>query len=476
MGYRAYTDVRGGAGKWEAGLMSELIDSQFAYQYDKLPPHSIEAEQCLIASMMLDKEAIEQASAIISGEAFFQTDHQILFDLLVKMYGVGKPIDAVIIREELLKLDLLEEIGGNGYLARLLDTVPSSAHAAHYASIVREKHLLRQLIDASNQVLRDAYAPQDKADTVLDRSQARFMGIDASVSEMTVKSLGETLADVYDEFGSERPQGLRTCLTDLDAQLAGGLHKGEMIIVAGRPSMGKSAIALDFLVNVAIGGDKTALFSLEMSKEQLASRLLCSLAGVDIHKARRRLLSSDEFSRLAEAAGKYQNIPLVVDDSAGLTITQLRAKSRRLVKSGVKLIAVDYLQLMESPDIKESRNQQISEISRGIKQIARELNIPILAVSQLNRESENRTGNRPRMSDLRESGSIEQDADVIMLLYRDDYYRMTDADFIPNNIAEVIVVKQRQGPTGVVKLLWDGRCTSFRNLAQGIEETPQLNF
>jgi replicative DNA helicase len=445
--------------------VSELIDPQIASQFDRLQPHSIEAEQCLLASMMLDKEAIGQVVQIVERDSFYQADHQIIYDILVKLYEQNKPIDAVIIREELAKRQLLEEVGGSAYLGQLLGMVPSAAHASHYGGIVREKFLLRQLIAASNEILRDAYAPHEKADIIVDRSEHRIFDIAEKRIGGQLVSLETVLHEVYEMIEDKGRRGIETDFQEIDDML-NGLQNGEMIIVAARPSMGKTAMAMNIVENVAANHRlPCAVFSLEMSKQQLAQRMLCSRAAIDAQKVRKGLLSAEEFHKLAAVVVELSKAPIWVDDSPGLTVLELRAKARRLKRQhDIKLIMIDYMQLMDNPG-PDSRQQQISEISRGVKSVARELNIPVICLSQLNRASEGRDGHRPRMSDLRESGSIEQDADVIMLLHREDYYRMAEPDFQPDNIAEIIIAKQRNGPTGTVKLTFLNKATRFENLS-----------
>ena len=445
--------------------MSQLIDSSSTRQFDKLPPHAIDAEMCLLASMMLDKEMIGNVVQIVDRDSFFQADHQIIFDVLVKLYEQNRSIDAVILREELIKRQLLEEVGGVQYLAEMLNRVPSAAHGAHYAGIVREKALLRQLIAASNDILRDAYAPHEEATLVLDKAEKRIFEIAQRKVGKAMVPMEEVLHEVYEMIGSGGRQGLLSNFIELDS-MTNGLQDGELIIVAARPSMGKTAFAMNVIE--AISAEQrlpTAVFSLEMSKQQLAQRMLCSRANIDAHKLRKGMLSNDDYTQLAVTVGELAKAPIWVDDSPGLTPLDLRAKARRLkLQHDIKCIMVDYMQLMDNPG-PESRQQQISEISRGLKAVARELAIPVIALSQLNRASEGRDGHRPRMSDLRESGSIEQDADVVMLLHREDYYRMSEPDFVPDNIAEVIIAKQRNGPTGTVKLTFMNKTTRFENLA-----------
>jgi replicative DNA helicase len=445
--------------------MSQLIDPAVARQFDRLPPHSIEAEMCLLASMMLEKDIIGQAVQLIDREAFYQADHQIIYDVLVKLYELNRPIDSVILFEELLKRQLLEEVGGTSYIAQILNTVPSSAHGMHYAGIVREKAMLRQLIAASNDILRDSYAPYDQADVVLDKAERRIFEIAQKKVGGTMEPLEKTLHEVFDMIDNRGRPGLMTGFHELDDML-NGLQNGEMIIVAARPSMGKTAFAMNLVEYMAADLKlPCAVFSLEMSKQQLAQRMLCSRGRVDAHKLRKGMLNDDEHKKLAITVDALAKAPVWVDDSAGLTPLELRAKARRLkLQHDIKCIMIDYMQLMDNPG-PESRQQQISEISRAVKSVARELNIPVICLSQLNRMTEGREGHRPRMSDLRESGSIEQDADVVMLLHREDYYRMNEPDFQPDNIAEIIVAKQRNGPTGTVKLTFDTRSTRFNNLS-----------
>jgi replicative DNA helicase len=441
------------------------MDTAIARQFERLPPHSIEGEMCLLASMMLDKEMVGQVVQIVDRDAFYQADHQIVYDTLVKLYEQNRATDPVIVREELAKRQLLEEVGGTAYLAQIINTVPSAAHGAHYASIVREKAMLRQLIAASNDILRDAYGPHDQADIVLDKAEKRIFEIAQKKVGNAMVPMEDVLHEVFEMIENRGQRGIETGFLELD-DMMNGLQNGEMIIVAARPSMGKTALAMNMIEHIAADERQPcAVFSLEMSKQQLAQRMLCSRGEIDAHKLRKGLLQSHEYAHLANVVGELAKAPIWVDDSPGLTPLDLRAKARRLkLQHDVKCIMIDYMQLMDNPG-PENRQQQISEISRGIKAVARELNVPVIALSQLNRASEGRDGHRPRMSDLRESGSIEQDADVIALLHREDYYRMAEPDFQPDNIAEVIIAKQRNGPTGTVKLTFLNKTTRFANLS-----------
>jgi replicative DNA helicase len=449
--------------------MSQLIDPSVARQFDRLPPHSIEAEMCFLASMMLDREIIGQSIQLIDRESFYQADHQIIFDVLLKLYELNRPIDSVILFEELVKRQLLEEVGGTEYIAQILNCVPSAAHGLHYAGIVREKAMLRQLIGASNDILRDSYAPYEHADVVLDKAERRIFEIADKKTTGSISSLGEVAHEVYEMLEEKGRRGLESGFYELDDML-NGMQNGEMLIVAARPSMGKTAFAMNIIEHLAADLQlPCGIFSLEMSKQQLAQRLMCSRANIDAQKVRRGMLNASEFQQLAQTVTGLSKAPIWVDDSAGMTPLELRAKARRLkLKHDVKCLMVDYMQLMYNPG-SESRQQEISEISRVVKSVARELNIPVICLSQLNRATEGRDGHRPRMSDLRESGSIEQDADVVMLLHREDYYRMSEPDFQPDNIAEVIVAKQRNGPTGTIKLTFSNKTTRFENLSTAVD-------
>jgi replicative DNA helicase len=445
--------------------VSQLIESTPASHFDRLPPSAIDAEMCMLASMMLERELVGQIVQITSRDDLYQADHQIIFDIIVRLYEQNRPVDAVILRDELGKRQLLDEIGGVAYLGQILNTVPSAAHGEHYAKIVREKALLRQLIAASNDILRDAYAPHEQADLVLDKAEKRIFEIASKKVGNSIVAMETVLHEVFEMIESRGQRGIETGFFELD-DMMNGLQNGEMVIVAARPSMGKTAFAMNVIERVSADGRlPCAVFSLEMSKQQLAQRMLCSRGEIDAHKLRKGMLQAHEYAHLANVVGELAKAPIWVDDSPGLTPLELRAKARRLkLQHDIKLIMIDYMQLMDNPG-PENRQQQISEISRAIKSVARELNVPVIALSQLNRASEGRDGHRPRMSDLRESGSIEQDADVIMLLHREDYYRMSEPDFQPDNIAEIIIAKQRNGPTGTVKLTFLNKTTRFENLS-----------
>jgi replicative DNA helicase len=437
-------------------------------QLDKLPPHSIESEMCLLASMMLDVVMIDEILLIIDREMFYLPEHGILFDVIVELHAGGSAVDAVLVRETLIRRDQLNDIGGTDYLMQVLDSVPSAAHGVHYANIVRDKSMLRMLISASNENLREAYAPHERVIDVVEAAEKRIFNI-AEKKAGQAQELGKVAMEVYDLLEGKQRRGIPTGYHELDEML-NGLQEGEMIIVAARPSMGKTAFSMNVVENIAAQGIPCAVFSLEMSAQALAQRMICSRAEIDAHLVRKGMIRNHEFQELARVCNELRRFPIFVDDTPGLTPMTLRAKARRLKRQhNIGMIMIDYMQLMDNPGV-ESRQQQISEISRAIKHVARDLRVPVIALSQLNRATESREGNRPRMSDLRESGSIEQDADVICLLHREDYYkRQSDPDHVPDNIAEVIVAKQRNGPTGTAKLFFKSKTATFENLAANID-------
>jgi replicative DNA helicase len=434
--------------------------------FDRLPPHSIEAEMCALASMMLDKQLAEQVISILDGESFYLTDHKIIFDAIRGLIVESKPVDAIILRDELKKQNQLDAIGGSAYIAQILSAVPSAAHGMEYAQRVREKSLLRLMIGLADNVTRRCYSGAESADTLLDSAAGEMFKLAERRITNPMMHLGDVAAQVYEMLEDKGKKGVETGFWDLDDML-NGLQPGEMVVVAARPSMGKTAFSMNVMQQIAAQNVPVGVFSLEMSGQQLAQRMLCSIAMVDAQKVRKGQLTNDEYQRLAKVVVQMRKMPIFVDDSPQLTPLDLRTKARRLKhEHDVRALMIDYMQLMDNPG-PESRQQQISEISRGIKAVARELGVPVIALSQLNRASENRDGHKPRMSDLRESGSIEQDADVVMLLHREDYYHKADANYIPTNLAEIIIAKQRNGPTGTVELVFDGNTATFKNKAPG---------
>ena len=433
-------------------------------------PQAIEAECALLGSIILDWRVVGEVVQILEGdEDFYERKHGALYRVLVEMYDQHQSLDMVQLKHRLEDLNLLEQVGGIDYLIELAESVPSASSAAYYAKIVREKSVLRRLIDAAGTILSEAYTGSEPVGNLLDQAEQKIFSLAETRVNEDAAELKHLLQEVYARIEAHDGRaltGLETGYFELD-EMTNGLQDGEMIIVAARPSMGKTALALNIAEHVAAANHQpVAVFSLEMGKQQLAQRLLCSRSGVDAQKVRRHQLGADEFGQLAMACGELSEAPLFIDDTPGLTLLALRAKARRLVaRHDIKAVFVDYLQLMTSPR-SESRQQEVSTLSRGIKAMARELGLPVICLSQLNRSPEGRDGHKPRMSDLRESGSIEQDADVVMLLHREDYYHRDDEDYIENNTAELIIAKQRNGPTGTVRLQFHGQTMRFNNLAR----------
>jgi replicative DNA helicase len=442
--------------------------------YDRRPPASAEAEISVLGGMLIDRDAVARAVEHVTDSMFFREGHRRMFRAMARLFERGDAIDVVTVSEELKKTGELEGVGGLEYLAQLLDAVPTAANIEYHARIVREKALLRRLIDASSQIIRDVYEQGEReVDEILDQAESRIFQVAQSHQREGFVWIKEILWPTFEHI--ERLQesgtgitGVPTGYRDLDTMTT-GLQKGDLIIVAARPSMGKTSLVMNVAQNAAIEhGTTVAIFSLEMSKEQLVQRLLCSEGRVDAQKLRRGRLSPEEYQRLAAAAGHLNTAPLWIDDSPGATVLEMRAKARRLKsETDLGLLIVDYMQLMSSNGRAENRVQEVSEISRGLKSLARELEVPVIALSQLSRAPETRNDRRPMLSDLRESGSIEQDSDVVMFLYRPEYYfGPTDKD--GNSIegqAELIVSKQRNGPTGTVPLYFHKAYTRFDSVA-----------
>ncbi len=436
-------------------------------------PESLAAEAAVLGSMIVDPRCIGDVVEMLDRQAFYHSEHQMLFDAVISLYekNRGEGIDGVLVRDELQRRNQLEAVGGPQYLQRVIETVPSSANVQYYAEIVREKMLLRETITAATEILNEAYDEAGDAAEKLDEAERRIFAVTnkrITSSAVALKDLVTRAYELIEKREGTHVTGLPTGYYELDDKTC-GLQNGEMIIIAGRPSMGKTALALNIAEHVGIIEKiPLAIFSLEMGKQQLAERFLCSYSGVDAQLVRKGMLSTEHYQKLVEACGVISEAPIYIDDTSALTPLELRAKARRLKSMyNVQCLLVDYLQLMHIGGTRvESRQQEISTISRYLKSLARELNAPVVVLSQLNRSPEGREDHRPRMSDLRESGSIEQDADVVMLLHREDYYHRGDESYEPDNVAEVIIAKQRNGPTGTVKLTFREKCTRFENLAQ----------
>ena len=440
--------------------------------FDRLPPNAIEAEMHLLGAMIIDHRVIGDVIEIVRHrDDFFKAAHGAIYQALVDLYNERNAGDITLLYQRLVDRGQIAEVGGEEYLETLAESTPIVENAVQHAVEVSNKAALRRLIAAAGEVLFHAYNSPEDPKQVLDAAErAIFQVVERSESrqaEALADLLIETMAAIESRSQSGTITGLSTGYRAFDEQTS-GLQPGDMIILAARPSMGKTAFAINIAENAALMGNGVLVFSMEMSKQQLAQRLLCSRSEVDSQRLRRNMIGKDDLRRLGQAVGELSEAPIFIDDTPGLSVLEMRAKARRMfAQHQIKLIVIDYLQLM-SGSTKESRQTEVAEISRGVKGIARELSVPVICLSQLNRAAENREDHRPRLSDLRESGSIEQDADIVMMLHREDYYRQKDDDFVPTNIAEVIIAKQRNGPTGTVKLTWVGSSMKFKDFAGDI--------
>ena len=434
---------------------------------DKIPPQNIEAEQAVLGAMLINEKIIPEILEIIDDTYFYKEAHRQIFSVIVELFHDRKNIDIVTVADVLKKRKKLEEVGGVVYLTNLVDNVPVASNAVSYAKIVKEKGILRALINSSFQILSLCYEAKEDASSILDKSERLIFEISDRRIEggyVHIKEIIKSSIELIDSLYQKKSHvtGLPTGFKEFDIKTS-GLHPGDLIVIAGRPSMGKSAFVtclaeyIGVECNIPVG-----FFSLEMSKEQLVQRFLCSYAKVDAHKLRTGFLSPSDWPLLTSAAGKLSEAPLFIDDTPAINIFELRAKARRMRSHhNIQLVIVDYLQLIRGSGRPESRQQEISEVSQALKALAKELDVPVVAVSQLSREVEKREDHRPRLSDLRESGAIEQDADLVVLLYRDDYY---DPDSEKKGIAEVNIAKQRNGPTGVIELGFVREYMKFVNL------------
>lgn len=436
-----------------------------------LPPHNLEAEAAVVGSMLLDNQCIADAAQNLKAADFYSPDHQLVFDTILGLADEGKPVDLLILTDALRDRGELEGAGGPDFLVSLLEAVPSAANVVYYADIVHQCSLRRRLIDACNSVNRAAHDASLGSDELLDKAQHEIFTVSMGDQVGEAVAVSDLLEEIFKDIetaAENRITGLRTYFHELD-DLTSGLQNAELIIIAGRPSMGKTTLALNIAGRVAIGDyhhpdpetrKPVLIFSLEMSKPVIARNILCGYAKVDAHRLRRGLLSKEEVQELTVKAGDLYEAPIYIDDTPGLSLRDLRTRARRLKMQvpDLALVIVDYLQLMEERGA-ENRTQEISILSRGLKALARELNLPVVALSQLSRGVEAREGNQPRMSDLRESGSIEQDADVIMLLFRQEYYHPGERQ----GETDIIVAKQRNGPTGRFTLTFLRHFLRFEN-------------
>ena len=434
----------------------------------KVPPHDIEAEQAVIGSMLTDKDAVVDAIEILKAEDFYRQDNKTIYEAILNLYNRGEPIDIITVKAELISIGKFEAVGGLEYIAVLPDKVPTTANVDRYIKIVEEKSILRRLIKASNELIDLGYAETEDVDAIMDQAEKKVFEISQGKNQKGYTPIKDILVESFAEleklYNQKEPiTGIPTGFADLDYKTA-GLHNSDLVLIAARPAMGKSAFALNLATNAAVQSKvPVVIFNLEMSKSQLVSRILCSEAMVDSNKVRTGKIEEDDWVKLATALGPLSEAPIYIDDTPGITVTEIRAKCRKLkMEKNLGLIVIDYLQLIQgSGKRNSSREQEISEISRSLKILAKELDVPVIALSQLSRAAEQRADHRPMLSDLRESGAIEQDADIVMFLYRDDYY---NPDSEKKNIAEVIMAKHRAGSTGTVELLWLGSYTKFVNI------------
>ena len=434
----------------------------------KIPPHDIEAEQAVLGSMLTDQDAVIDAIEALKPEDFYRDDNKYVYEAIVNLYNKGEPIDIITVKSELTAIQKFEAIGGIEYLATLPDKVPLVANSGKYIKIVEEKALLRKLIKATDEIQSLSYEQSEETDNIMEHAEKKIFDIMQGKSQKGYSTLKEVLVESFAEieklYNQKEPiTGIPTGFSDLDNKTA-GLHNSDLILVAARPAMGKSAFALNIATNAAINANvPVVIFNLEMSKSQLVNRMICSEAMVDSNKIRTGKMDEEDWVKLATALGPLSEAPVYIDDTPGISITEIRAKCRKLkLEKNIGLIVIDYLQLIQGSGKRNaSREQEISEISRSLKILAKELDVPVIALSQLSRAAEQRQDHKPMLSDLRESGAIEQDADIVMFLYRDDYY---NPDSEKKNIAEVILAKHRAGSTGSIDLLWMGNYTKFANL------------
>lgn len=437
----------------------------------KIPPNDIEAEQAVLGSMLVDKDAVFEAMEVLKEDDFYREDHKSIYSAISTLCSRGEPIDIITVKSELELQGKLEKIGGVEYLVDLPEKVPTIANIQKYVKIVEEKSILRNLIKASNEITTMGYEQTEEVETIMEQAEKKIFDLMQKKNQKGYTLLKDVLIGTFSELEQlynqkESITGVPTGFIDLD-RITAGLHKSDLVLVAARPAMGKSAFANSIAVNAALKHNvPVVIFNLEMSKEQVGSRILCSEAMVESNKVRTGSLSEEEWVKLATAVAPLSEAPIYIDDTAGISVAEIRAKCRKLkLEKNIGLVVIDYLQLIQASGKKNlNREQEISEISRALKILAKELEVPVIALSQLSRAPEQRTDHRPMLSDLRESGAIEQDADIVMFLYRDDYYNPETEN---KNVAEVIIAKHRAGPTGTVELLWMPSYTKFANKYNG---------
>ena len=442
------------------------VQQDLETQREKMPPQNVEAEVAVLGSLLIEEDAIAHSIELLAPEYFYKDAHRKIFQSVIHLFNENKAIDLVTLTERMNQDGMLDEAGGPSYLSYLTTAVPTAANLQYYARIVKEKYVLRHLITSATQIVTDCYDTTEDVESLLDRAEKAIFEIASkkfSGGLMPIKDIVRNQIEVIDRLyqRKEHVTGIATGFHEFDTQTA-GLQPSDLIVIAARPSMGKSALMTCIAEHVGmVLKQPVAMFSLEMSKEQLIQRMLCSRARVDAHKVRTGFLAQSDWPSLTSAAAKLSEAPIYIDDTPGLSVLELKAKARRLkAQFGIKILMVDYLQLMQGAQGMESRQQEISEISRSLKGLARELGVPVIAVSQLSRAVESRQDHRPQLSDLRESGAIEQDADVVVLLLREEYYNPTEEN---RGKAEVIIAKQRNGPVGSIQLTFVREYTRFEN-------------
>ena len=435
---------------------------------DRELPYSKEAEEGVIGCILFDSKSISAAVEIIKESDFFLASAREIFSCAVELFNNNLPIDIVSVSDMLSKRDKLDAVGGSMYLANLASSVSTSEHTAYYSKIIKQKSLLRKLIGAASDIMKDAYDDSDDVNAILGRAEQSIYDVSSSRESSDIVPASDVVMEAYNQMveNAMNPSGvngLDTGFEELNYR-TGGLHGGELILIAGRPGMGKSSFAVNIAEHVAFKSKKTvAIFNLEMPKVQIVNRIMCSQALVDSHKIKSGELDADDWLRIGKAINRFYQAPMYIDDTAAITVSEIKAKCKRLKQTHqLELVVIDYLQLMHSPGKVESRQNEVAEISRSLKILAKELNLPIIALSQLSRNVESRSDKRPMLSDLRESGSIEQDADIVMFLYRDEYYNKEKSE--DKGLAECIIAKHRSGEVGMFKLGWQGSYTKFLNI------------
>ena len=454
--------------------MNSIGRNEVKMELGKVPPHDLEAEQAIIGSMLTDRDAVISAIEILKEEDFYREDNKAIYTAILNLYNRAEPIDIITVKSELESMGKFEQVGGLEYLAELPEKVPTTANAMKYIKIVEEKSTLRRLIKTANEIIELGYSPTEDVEDIMEGAEKKIFNIMQEKNQKGYAPIKDVLVESFTKLEElyNRKQhitGVPSGFTELDYRTA-GFHGSELILIAARPAMGKTAFALNIATNAAVKANvPVAVFSLEMSKEQLVNRILCSESMVDSNKVRTGKLEEDDWTKLAGAIGPLSEAEIFIDDTPGINITEIRAKCRKLkLEKNIGMVVIDYLQLIQGSNKRGgSREQEISEISRSLKILAKELDVPVIALSQLSRAAEQRPDHRPMLSDLRESGAIEQDADIVMFLYRDDYYNQ-DSD--KKDIAEIIIAKHRGGSTGTVELLWLGSYTKFVNLERRFDD------